>query len=115
MRSLLPQPGGFEGLLPPKEAANAGDPAVADQEVDGELLVEQDVAGPSLQLAASQPHNRVLQIAKLAFLDAKHLPSPPAAANPLETSSRPLYTGRSTAAGPAGSHSISGSNLWVMA
>ena len=36
-----------------------------------------NVAGASLQLGASQPHNRVLQIAKLAFLDAKHLPSLP--------------------------------------
>ena len=42
-----------------------------------ELLVERNVAGASLQLGASQPHNRVLQIAKLAFLDAKHLPSLP--------------------------------------
>ena len=32
---------------------------------------------PPSQLGVPQPHNRVLQITKIAFLDAKHLPSLP--------------------------------------
>ena len=42
---LLRQPGGFEGCLPSDEAPESEDLAASHQEVDGEWLVEVNVAG----------------------------------------------------------------------
>jgi hypothetical protein len=49
---LLLKPGGFEGISPPREPLDPSDLAVVYQEVDGELLVELDVAGAASQLGA---------------------------------------------------------------
>jgi hypothetical protein len=57
---LLRQPDGFEGVLPSREAAESHDLFAANQEVDGELLVELNVARvASPQSGAPQPQKRV--------------------------------------------------------
>jgi hypothetical protein len=51
--ALLPQPGGFECLLPHEETVDPYDLPAVYLEVHGELLVELDVAGPASHLGAT--------------------------------------------------------------
>jgi hypothetical protein len=71
------RPAGFEGFLPSDEAPESADLAAPHQEVDGEWLVEVNLASVPSESRASQPHNRVTQVANLALLHVKHLPGLP--------------------------------------
>jgi hypothetical protein len=74
---LLRQAEGFEGLSPREERANGDDLTVSQPSVNGELLVEGDLAGASSHLDPTEPENRIAEVTDLGFLELKQVPGLP--------------------------------------
>src|SRR5205807_9036836 len=72
----------LEGFSARKEGSHPNRLAVADQGVDGELLIQFNLAGTSSHLHTAEPEDHIPEVADLPFLERKDVPCLPHGGKP---------------------------------